>query len=357
MVYTFEDFARSSDEAVKEELRAGHWLVYRHYCAVDPAEGVLRCTEGIDPQLVQELNPGLVQKPTLEVRTRAGEQPEHVRGPYPQGVYVVAPTFLKDPSDPSLKEGVARDRKAFWEYFNPVDWYSPVKYSDLFLEFAELADGGEITFDTMLDWVGHYGVLGFEGREYRGIDPRMPDLMGGPMDNLQSFAFEARKANAVLRLYEAATAIGGPDVEGISKYGDYVITPFIEDRFGDRLEDPIFLKDTALDWVAGTVRRVVADDCYPELYQEGDTFRSGYGFKSLLGAIYLQMMWLMSATGEIRRCQGPGCNRVITYEQPEQSVDPGLKKNVRGKYRTRKDKRFCSDNCRVRNHQRLKKPR
>ena len=85
---------------------------------------------------------------------------------------------------------------------------------------------------------------------------------------------------------------------------------------------------------------------YPELYQEGNALFPGLGFKSLLGAMYLQMAWLMSATGEVRRCRGPGCTRVITFEQPKApSEDPGLRKNARGKYRTRKDKVFCSQRC------------
>ncbi len=117
----------------------------------------------------------------------------------------------------------------------------------------------------------------------------------------------------------------------MTRYEDFIVTPFTENRFGDRLEDPLFLKELALDWVAQTVQGVVSDDCYPELYQEGDTFRSGYGFKSLLGAMYLQMMWLISATGEFRRCQRPGCNKIFTSG--------------------RIDKKFCGDNCRVKNNQ------
>ena len=312
MGYNYKDFVGASDEAVKENLRKGYWPIYRHYCVVGPA-GVLRCT-GLDhPELVQQLNSDLYDP------SKAAHD-----------LYVKAPTLLQDLQN--LEETVARDGEAFWEYFNSVEeWYSPLSFPALFLEFAGLVEEGEVSIDVMLDWVERYGVLGFEGREYRGTDPQMPDLMGGPMDNLRSFAFEARKANAVLRLYEAATATGGPDVEGISKYGDYIVTPFIENRFGDRLEDPLFLKEIALDWVGGTVRRVVADDCYPELYQEGDTFRSGCGFKSLLGAMYLQMTWLMTATGEFRRCQRPGCNKII----------------ISG----RKDKKFCDVNCRVKNFQ------
>ena len=174
------------------------------------------------------------------------------------------------------------------------------------------------------------------------------------MENLRTFSFEARRANAVLRLYEAATDPNGLDIEKLRRYEDWFLTPAIVRRYGSRLRDPAVLQEMALDWVAGTVRRMVADDCYPELYQEGDTFRQGVGFKTLLGAMYLQMMWLMTTTGEVRRCQGPGCNVIITFEKPEQQGDPGLKKNARGKYRTRKDKRFCNTLCRVNNHQ-LKK--
>lgn len=176
------------------------------------------------------------------------------------------------------------------------------------------------------------------------------------MDNLWSFDLEARMANAVLRLYEAATDPDGPDVEKMRKYEEWISTQAVLREHGHCMDSSAGLRDAALAWVAGTVRRAVAEDCYPELYQEGDTFRNGYGFKTLHGAMYLQMMWLMTATGEIRRCQGPGCNKIITFEQPEQRIeDLGLKKNARGRYRTRKDKRFCSVNCRVKNNQQLRR--
>jgi hypothetical protein len=352
MEYTPRDFASASEEAVNQNLREGHWLIYRHYCAVDPAQGVVRCTGLDDPDLVQELNPG----------TYDPAEATH-------GVYVVAPRLLKDPfvDEPenyprrrkasALQEGIGQDKEVFWEFFNAVDTYAPLTLPGLFLEFAGLANEGEITLDVMMDWVERYGVLGLEVRETRSIDPQgFAHLSGGPMDNLWSFDIEARRANAVLRLYEAATDPDGPDVDKIGRYEEWLSTQAVLREFGHRMDSSAGLRDAALGWVASTVRRTVAQDCYPELYQEGDTFRNGYGFKSLLGAMYLQMMWLMTATGEIRRCQGPGCNKIITFEQPEQLiVDSGLKKNVRGNYRTRKDKRFCSDNCRVKNYLQLRR--
>ncbi len=353
MEYVARNFASASEEAVNEYLREGYWLVYRHYCAVDPARGMVGCTELNDPDLVQELNPDACDSAKTT-----------------HGVYVVAPILLKDPfvDDPenyprrrrasAPQERIGQDEEVLREFLNAVDSsYSPLALPGLFLEFARLADTGEITLDVMMDWVQRYGVLGLEGRETRSLDPQgFADLRGGPMDNLWNFDIEARRANAVLRLYEAATDSDGPDVEGLTRYEEWISTQAVLREHGHRMDSSAGLRDAALGWVAGTVRRTVAEDCYPELYQEGDTFRSGYGFKSLLGAMYLQMMWLMIATGEIRRCQGPGCNKIITFEQPDQPVeDSGLKKNARGKYRTRKDKRFCSDNCRVKNHQQIRR--
>lgn len=349
MQYIARNFAAASEEAVNENLREGYWLVYRHYCAVDPAWGVVGCTELNDLDLVQELNPDACDPAKAT-----------------HGVYVVAPTFLKDPfvddpennsrrrRAPALQERLGQDEEVLREFFNTVESsYSPLALPGLFLEFAGLANEGQIMLDVMMDWVQRYGVLGLEGRETRGLDPQgFAHLRGGPLDNLRSFDIEARQANAVLRLYEAATDPDGPDVEKIRRYEGWMSAQAVLREYGHRMDSSAGLRDAALGWVAGTVRHVVAEDCYPELYQEGDTFRSGYGFKSLLGAMYLQMMWLMTTTSETRRCQGPGCNKIIAFEQPDQpDEDAGLRKNPRGRYRTRKDKRFCSDNCRVKNYQ------
>jgi len=46
------------------------------------------------------------------------------------------------------------------------------------------------------------------------------------------------------------------------------------------------------------------------------------------------------------RCKGSGCHRIIRVVDLEQlAIDPSLKKNIRGKYRTRKAKKLCSRNC------------
>src|SRR5215204_3163800 len=43
--------------------------------------------------------------------------------------------------------------------------YNPLLVRGLFLEFTELAEGGEITQDDWLDWTKQWGVLGVGWRE------------------------------------------------------------------------------------------------------------------------------------------------------------------------------------------------
>jgi len=289
------------------------------------------------------------------------------------------------------------------------DYLPLVKVPGLFLEFAQLAedpglevemsgDGwlhGELetakNIEVALDWVRRYGVLGctpLEGywtldrvkgaleEEPAQVDPPGPGIVlsppwgkpseprrwtlalmrqvldagppgspvlrevferGGKKDTITRFVIEALAANRTLRLYEAATASTGEDEEAIEVLME-----------GDLkgITDTADLRDRALRRVARSAQEMVRDHCFPLLHRRKDgDFVSGWGFKSLLGAMWLQMYWLLTATGEVRRCRW--CDKVIAFEQPEQpNADPGLKKGVRGAYRTRKDKKYCSDGCR-----------
>ena len=56
--------------------------------------------------------------------------------------------------------------------------------------------------------------------------------------------------------------------------------------------------------------------------------------RNLLGAMYLQMYWLMTSSGELARCEHCGRSLPLTPPHPE-----GRK--------PRSDKRFCSDAHRV----------
>ena len=294
---TPRDARLASDEAVKQELRIGEWRIFDHY---EVADG-------------------------------------------PHGVYVHALGSYRAPASELY------DREVFqFDYlYKGQKGFQPLHTPALFLEFASLTEEGEITEEVWLDWIHRWGVLGFEGNG-QTEDRWWANPRGGPKEALSAFKDAARQANAVLRIYEAATVPGGPDTAVLSKYfaGRGRMEGWTEFE-GE--ETPATLKEWGLRGVWKIVGSVVAGHCYPELYRLKDTFSTAWGFKSLLGAMYLHMMWLMTATGEARRCQGPGCNKIIAYEQPEKGAHPQLrgKKNDRsaGYKKTRKDKRFCSSGC------------
>jgi hypothetical protein len=221
--------------------------------------------------------------------------------------------------------------------------YMPlVDEPELFLQFAALADG-EITQDVWLNWIHYNGVLGLDRPADRYVKPR---TKGGRGENLSRFVEEARAANKALRLYEAATAPYGPDVAVIEQY----ILEYDRRYIGDTAESK---KAWALEEAATIVQRRLATECHPQLYElpGSSGFTSAPDFGSLLGAMHLQMMFLMTATGEVRRCRAPGCSKVITFEQPDEHPEQQLRRLEQGrrkKYKTRIDKEFCGKACYMR---------
>lgn len=228
----------------------------------------------------------------------------------------------------------------------------------LFLEFAELADE-EITHEVWSAWVHRHGTLGLGHRNPKNAtwleDPSVCET-GGPGESFVNFRREALRANWLLRLYEAAFSPEGSDID----------VDWFEQRAAQLYEGGLSRMSLGLDTsdpdqarakAVEKLRRQVElrlMECYPALYpssQEDQPFVQGWNFYSLLGAMYLQMAWLMTAKeDEVRRCKMPGCNRIITVEEPEPVVT-GTKRNDRSAgYRTRRDKVFCSDKCKGKYH-------
>jgi len=251
--------------------------------------------------------------------------------------------------------------------------YAPlVTHPGLFLKFARLADAGEIIEEVWKKWVGGFGVLGLEqhdtvrdvverhrelglsldelphelalldrwGRDYRMYSGRAE---GGPRESYVSFQREASNANRLLRIYEAATAtddLGNdrPNLAAVERYAE-------EEGFGRRIVTVREAKGWALGFVGFAVQEVISEDCYPLLHQEGFEITQGWGFHTLLGAMYLQMAWLMTAKEEVR-CKW--CGKVISFEQPRVSSENLDRIGYRKPYKTRADKEFCDRRCKDR---------
>ena len=280
----------------------------------------------------------------------------------PVGVrYVYAPECLRR-KDVSIKNRV-------------TGAYAPLLEDSLFLRFARLAEDERMDVPEMplsqerlggvpdladdldternrtiaLRWADGYGVLGLTPHPRLGT--WWPDPRGGDGDSVERFAYEAWVANGCLRLYEAATA-EELDMDLIASYFD---NPRYKSHY---TRTPAIAREFALGVVATETQKRVTGNAYPAFYGVVGRFVSGWSFTTLLGAMWLQMFWLLTASEAPRRCSNWECDKIIAYEQPDRSTR-GMKRNDRsGGYVTRKDKRFCHKRCRDRYHYLTKtKPR
>lgn len=162
---------------------------------------------------------------------------------------------------------------------------------------------------------------------------RNVSTMGGSKETVTRFVIEAIAANSILRLYEAATASKRPKVD--------VIRTHMPEGLQGANESPRWHREWALTTIWQSVDNMVRDHCHPVPYRRRDgAFMTGWGFRSLLGAMWLQMLWLLTAPKkDVRRCLW--CDKVIDFEQPKQPTAGAQKKHQRSTRKIRKDKLFC----------------
>jgi hypothetical protein len=270
--------------------------------------------------------------------------------------------------------------------YAPVRWYENGKWGKnvrrpyqplvgrdgLFFKFARLGDDGELSpgvrFDDLnsldtdknaqaaYDWVDEWGVLGLTPREEEGRF--YYTTLGGEGDTVVRFAEEAWAANAVLRLYEAATAEGGPDIEAIQEIMEYGGVGPRSRRY--IIQTPERARNWALFTTVEQTQGRVARYCHPALYRRPghNHFIQGSGFSNLLGALWLEMFWVL-LSDETRRCENPECNRIVPFEPTPAREWSNLEQNVRTTgYATRVDKVYCGKKCANRHYYLTKtKPR
>lgn len=226
----------------------------------------------------------------------------------------------------------------------PRHWrsYSPLEeVPDLVLGFAGLRD--QLNFErAALEWVSTYGLPGrtaFLGGNNH-TDNRLPQSEFRRVERatLQSFRKEVELVWSILSNYQAV--LNGADSTG-------VIREYVPHGGGSK---PVNL-ETTLALTMTVVTQEVRQLCWPALYlasdgQEGrgkldSRVRSVWNFDNLLGAMYLQMHWLMSSGAQLVRCEY--CGLIMSLARPH----PEARKR-------RSDKRFCDDACRQA-HRRSKK--
>jgi hypothetical protein len=355
-----EDVENALDEAISEQLRTGEWRVYPHYERRELGNGDVYMYA--PPWWIDETNPEMLELYRRLKQVREKDESHDVE-------------FASYMS--AQQVGILQEENEPWLYKPLID------EPDLFLKFARLVEEGPITDEVMLEWVRSYGVVGLD--KFAG-SAGMGNPRGGPSESVLGFGERAEEANMVLRLYEAARSPYGPDISTIKKHitmpevphqqarlarpnarktvtseGTKVTIveqsplskPPVLDLIGDSLQEIAVkqrsknnLGQIALVAVKQIVSERLAAECSQGLHpQEDDTYRQGWRFKSLLGAMYFQMASLISYTGKTRVCRAPGCFRIISLEKPEPYLDKQSGKMVSPR-KPRSDKILCGrDAC------------
>jgi hypothetical protein len=246
----------------------------------------------------------------------------------------------------------------------------------LFLEFARLADKG-VNREVLERWLEEYGVLGMhydDGRPYAPVyypEPATPPLMyfteGGPGETAGYYGLSVIEAGRVLSLYEAAVnkntdalmqLLGDLEVKYCMERALYAALARTagEGRRAAVDQDQILtetLVDKALMKVWHVVQDKLSNFTYPTInhelpstsalpyFHKGEPltpYRLGasWGFRNLIGAMYLQCYWLMTSRADVKRCKY--CNRIISLAPP---TFPDGKKGRK----PRSDKKYCNKWC------------
>jgi hypothetical protein len=260
------------------------------------------------------------------------------------GLFVEAPIESLITPDGSLRDPIE----------DVMTFYAPLRTQELLVELAALADK-PITAETVKDWADVYGLLACS----REDDVVRAEFVGGSFvirhlgrrESVARFAEAANEIRACLRAYEALKREGPMKLEELDVSLDR-LPPEVLDRWERH-------KSTERPWLYGVIGRMIQirihEHCFPQFTVftrsgiPSGRFGLGYGFHSLLGAVWLQMAWMLHADNETR-CKLPDCGRVITIKPGEPASDANFKdfdgkfkSNVRGRYKTRKDTEFCKN--------------
>lgn len=232
-----------------------------------------------------------------------------------------------------------------WRLYKPLD-----EEPDLFLKFAALHRATDFV-SAALDFSHKYGLPGsYEPADWmhRGF-PAVDDITVRPdRVNLPRWRKEAERAWFVLTMYEAALNTNAEAAERLSQGFGRAFGPFGDTQSWTENTPRVDSLEGVMATTLITVDRLTNLLCGQTLVLIGDqktkpsNVASSWVFSNLLGAMYLQMYWLLAHGKDVTRCEH--CGWVISLARP----------HPEGRKR-RRDKRFCDDACRQANHRSNKK--
>ncbi|PLS85159.1 MAG: hypothetical protein CYG60_14100 [Actinobacteria bacterium] len=295
--------------AVKNELRAGHWPVYERY------------------ELREEDGEVFVVAPTSSLRRSEDSQGDWVR------------VAIRDPDDDVKRT------------------YAPLRTPELLLEFAELVE--PITRKTVkptelaerpkeepfarelvLYWAQRYGVLGIRDVDVVAHDDGESTgvtIGAARRESVRRFYEEAFALNRCLRLYEAAMGEGGPNRAMVEEAVAHEPLWAYQLRHQPDAE----VEEWVLGKVLQTVQRRLSDESHSQLYRyDTGEVVGGLGFRSLLGAMWMQMSWLLMSDTAVKRCMVHDCRKVVSFES-EGAPPSAATTSLHEKRKRRSDIKFC----------------
>jgi hypothetical protein len=268
----------------------------------------------------------------------------------------VLPNFWSVASEYEIVPDESREdhlKKIVVKNGHPKDTYVPFQETDLFVSFIRLVARGKPSDESVLDWVGAYGLLrkaqdgvqkGVEEDKDRALAIRglnqAPELVG-------DFIAEALQARSALNLYTDLSSgsiddlrrrIGGiPDKnEGGEPLSD--LDFYFLEKWGHEVDkvgrpDSSDLGLTSSAWLEGIVLSRI-ENVRPALYSDfglNSTFGSyrptpSWECPDLISAIYLQLYLWITEGLPMRRCIIPTCGTPFPI--------------------TRSNKKVCSVSCR-----------
>lgn len=318
--YEHEDARRGYEQSVDappEDYAWSEWLVYPEYDVGEHEGRRFIYAPMTDPlrQLRERRRYRPLSRPTAALFL------EFARWPETEGMD-------RRPFETERNEAAAKE----WAEINGVLGLSPSP------AFSIMGTASE----AVRDYLGTYAVA-YQTRN---------EGYGGREETVEAFAVEAWLANMALRLYEAATSPEGLDVNAIVGYMSDEADNSLPNQPSTRAlhgETPERAQEWALQVVEEIAESRLRGRVWPiavRQYSGQGSYaghKQGWAFDSLLGAMWLQMLWLM--LGRPRRCEW--CGKLLDVDT-EQDLESAADTNISGKRKPRRDRRFCDNNGRCR---------
>src|SRR5215217_7450030 len=233
-------------------------------------------------------------------------------------VFVIAPphSFIERVREKTLEDGSRIIEHRLRDPSADIKFpYSPLRTPELLVDMAELADE-PITPEAVVGWAEVYGLLSCSPEEdvveaELETGERTREQGWGKRDSVARFAEAAAEVRVCLRAFEAAKHEGPINLDELS-----ASVGSLPPIFWEVWEPWKRHRSVERPWLYGVIGRTVQirirEYCYPKLviftrsdYPSG-RFGLGYGFNSLLGAIWLLMAQLLDSQN-VTYCRLPDC--------------------------------------------------